>query len=63
MLDVTYAFVGFIMGGLALIISLYVWLTVDDLVKNGRAWVELNRELKKKIDSMEKSSPPSLWKK
>lgn len=63
MLEVTYAFVGYIMGGLALIISLYVWLTVDEMKRNGIAWVELNRELKKKIDSMEKSSPQSPWKK
>jgi hypothetical protein len=59
-LEVTYAFIGFIMGGMALIISLYVWLTVDELVKNGRAWVKLNQELKQKIESMERSTP---WKK
>lgn len=63
MLEVTYAFVGYIMGALSLIISLYVWLTVDEIKKNGRAWVELNQELKRKIDGLEKSGPPSPWKK
>jgi hypothetical protein len=63
MLEVTYAFIGFIMGGLALIISLYVWLTMDEALENGRAWMQLNRELKAKIETMEKSSPSTPWKK
>ena len=63
MLEVTYAFVGYIMGALSLLISLYVWLTVDELVKNGRAWVKLNRELKEKIEQMERGSSSSPWKK
>lgn len=63
MLDVTYAFAGYIMGSLALLISLYVWLTVDEMIRNGHEWVELNRELKNKIENMEKSSPTSPWKK
>jgi len=63
MLAVTYAFIGFIMGGLALLVSLYVWMTLDDALENGRDWVKLNRELKKKIDDMEKSSPTTAWKK
>jgi len=63
MLEVTYAFIGFIMGGAALIISLYVWLTMDEAIENGRAWVQLNRELKKKIEQMERVSPISPWKK
>jgi len=57
MLEITYAFMGYIMGALALIISLYVWLTVDELIKNGRSWVKLNRELKEKIEQMERSTP------
>ena len=63
MLEVTYAFAGYIMGSLALLISLYVWLTVDELVKNGRAWIKLNQELKQKIESMDRGSAASLWKK
>jgi hypothetical protein len=63
MLEVTYAFIGFIMGGLALIISLYVWLTMDEAMENGRAWMQLNRELKAKIEKMERSSPSTPWKK
>lgn len=63
MLEITYAFVGYIMGGLALLISLYVWLTVDEIVKNGRAWVKLNRELKDKIESLERTTPSTPWKK
>lgn len=62
MLELTYAFAGYIMGALALIISLYVWLTVDELVKNGRSWIKLNQELKQKMESMDRSSAPSPWK-
>jgi hypothetical protein len=62
-LEVIYAFVGFIMGGAALIVSLYVWLTMDEALKNGQEWMQLNRELKKKIDNLEKGSgASSLWK-
>jgi hypothetical protein len=63
MLEVTYAFIGFIMGGLALIISLYVWLTVDEAMENGRSWIKLNRELKDKIERMERKTSTSPWKK
>lgn len=65
MLEVTYAFLGYIMGAIALLISLYVWLTVDEMKKNGTAWIELNRELKKKIERMEKDqrTPASPWRK
>jgi hypothetical protein len=62
-LEVTYAFVGFILGGLALIVSLYVWLTVDELIKNGRSWVKLNQELKQRLEQMERGSSSSPWKK
>ena len=63
MLEVTYAFVGYMMGALALLISLYVWLTVDELVKNGRAWVKLNQELKQRLEQMERGTSSSPWKK
>jgi hypothetical protein len=63
MLEVTYAFIGFIMGGIALIISLYVWLTLDEALENGRAWVKLNQELKQKLESMERGTPSTPWKK
>jgi hypothetical protein len=63
-LEVTYAFIGFVMGGAALIVSLYVWLTMDEALKNGQDWMQLNRELKKKIDNLEKGGgASSLWKK
>jgi hypothetical protein len=62
-LEVTYAFVGFVMGGIALIISLYVWLTLDEALKNGQEWIKLNRELKEKIDHLEKVGTSSPWKK
>ena len=51
------------MGALALIISLYVWLTLDEALKNGQDWIKLNRELKEKIERMERSAPTSPWKK
>jgi cell division protein ZapA (FtsZ GTPase activity inhibitor) len=62
-LEVTYAFIGFIMGGIAVIISLYALLTLDEIKKNGKEWVKLNQELKKKIEQLEKGSGLSLWKK
>jgi hypothetical protein len=64
MLEITYAFVGYVMGAIALLISLYVWLTVDEMKKNGMVWIELNRELKKKIERMERDqrTPASPWK-
>ena len=62
-LEVTYAFIGFIMGGAALIVSLYVWMTLDEAFKNGRDWIQLNRELKEKIEQMERGTPSSPWKK
>jgi hypothetical protein len=62
-LEVTYAFIGFVMGGAALIVSLYVWLTLDEAFENGRDWVKLNQELKQKIESMERGTSSSPWKK
>ena len=62
-LEVTYAFIGFIMGGAALIISVYVWLTLDEAFENGRTWIKLNQELKQKIESMERGTSSSPWKK
>ena len=62
-LEVTYAFIGFIMGGIALIVSLYVWLTMDEALKNGQQWIELNRDLQKKIDRLENGGVSSPWKK
>ena len=62
-LEVTYAFIGFIMGGIAVIISLYALLTLDEAIENGKQWVELNRDLQKKIDRLEKGGATSPWKK
>ena len=62
-LEITYAFIGFIMGGIALIVSLYVWLTLDEALKNGQDWMKLNRELKKKIEKLEKGGRVDPWKK
>jgi hypothetical protein len=50
------------MGGIALVISLYVWMTLDEALENGRDWMQLNRELKKKIDYLEKGGGSSPWK-
>jgi hypothetical protein len=62
-IEVTYAFIGFIMGGIAVIISLYALLTLDEAIENGKQWVELNRDLQKKIDRLEKGGVSSPWKK
>jgi len=62
-LEVTYAFIGFILGSMALIVSLYVWLTLDEALKNGRDWLKLNRELKEKIEQIERGTLSSPWKK
>ena len=48
------------MGCISLIISLYVWLTLDEALENGRDWIKLNQELKQKIENMER---PTLGKK
>jgi hypothetical protein len=62
-LEVTYAFIGFVMGGIAILISLYALLTLDEMKENGKRWIELNRELKNKIDTLEKGGVVSPWKK
>ena len=62
-LEVTYAFIGFIMGGIAIIISLYVWMTLDEVLENGRDCIKINRELKEKIDPIEKCGVLSPWNK
>jgi hypothetical protein len=62
-LEVTYAFIGYIMGAISLLISLYVWLTVDEMKQNGLTWIKLNRELKEKIEQMEQNTSSSPWKK
>jgi hypothetical protein len=62
-LEVTYAFIGFIMGGIAIIISVYALLTLDEAIENGKQWVELNRDLQQKIDRLEKGGVSSPWKK
>ena len=62
-LEVTYAFIGFIMGGIAIIVSLYALLTLDEALKNGQDWMQLNRDLQKKIDRVEKGGVSSPWKK
>jgi hypothetical protein len=53
-LVITYAFIGFLAGGIAIIISLYALLVLDEIKENGRTWIELNKELKQKIENMEK---------
>jgi len=62
-LEVTYAFIGFIMGGIAIIISLYAVLTLEEMKQNGKRWIELNRDLQQKIDKLEKGGVSSPWKK
>jgi len=63
MLEVTYAFIGFIMGGIAIIISMYALLTLNEAIENGKQWVKLNKDLQKKIDRLEKGGASSPWKK
>jgi hypothetical protein len=46
-----------------LIVSLYVWLTLDEAFKNGQDWIRLNRELKEKIEQIERGTLSSPWKK
>lgn len=62
-LEVTYAFAGFIMGGIAVLISLYALLTLDEMKQNGKQWIALNRDLQEKIDRLEKGGVSSPWKK
>jgi hypothetical protein len=62
-LEITYAFIGFIMGGIAVLISLYALLTLDEMKENGKRWIELNCDLQKKIDRLEKGGASSPWKK
>ncbi len=62
-METALAFAGYIMAVLALVISLYVWLLVDELVKNGQTWIKLNQDLKQKIDSMDRNGPTTPWKK
>jgi hypothetical protein len=62
-LEVTYAFIGFIMGGIAIIISLYALLTLEEMKQNGKQWIDLNRNLQQKIDRLEKGGATSPWKK
>ena len=63
MLDVTYAFIGFIMGGIAVIISLYALLTLDEMKQNGEKWIKLNQDLKNRIHRLEKGGVVDPWKK
>ena len=62
-LEITYAFIGFIMGGIAIIISLYALLTLDEMKQNGEKWVKLNRDLKDRIYRLEKGGKTDPWKK
>ena len=62
-LEVTYAFIGFIMGGIAILISLYALLTLAEMKENGKKWIELNQDLQKKIDRLENGGVSSPWKK
>ena len=61
MLVVTYAFIGFIMGGIAIIISLYALLTLDEIKQNGKEWIKLNRNLKDRIYRLEKGGKADPW--
>lgn len=54
MLEMTYAFVGYIFGCFSLLIALWVWLIVDEMRSNGRQWISLNKELLARIEQLEK---------
>lgn len=40
----------------ALLIALWMFLTLEDIKSNGKKWVDLNRELLDKVERLESSS-------
>lgn len=56
MLEITYAFIGYIFGCVSLLIALWVWLVVDEMKFNGRRWIELNKDLLERVQNLEKQS-------
>lgn len=63
MLELTYAFIGYLMGCIALLISLYVWYTVDEMKSNGTKWTKQNQDLKNRIYRLENGGRAEPWKK
>jgi hypothetical protein len=47
----------------ALLVALWMFLTLEDMKENGKKWVKLNQELMEKINRLEKSSSSSFFKK
>lgn len=47
----------------ALLIALWMFLTLEDMKANGKKWVELNQELLEKVERLERSSGSSFFKK
>lgn len=62
-LILTYAFIGFLVGSIAVLISLYALLTLDEMKEKGKKWVKLNQELRDRIYRLEKGGVASPWKK
>lgn len=40
----------------ALLIALWMFLTLEDMKDNGKKWIKLNQELLEKIERLERSS-------
>ncbi len=43
----------------ALILALWMFLTLEDMKSNGEKWIKLNRELLEKVQRLEKSGGSS----
>lgn len=47
----------------ALLIALWMFLTLEDMKDNGKKWVKLNQELLEKVERLERSNGSSFFKK
>ncbi len=45
----------------ALILALWMFLTLEDMKENGKKWVQLNKELLDKVNRLEKNSGPTSF--
>jgi hypothetical protein len=63
MLELTYAFIGYLMGCIALLVSLYVWFIVDEIKNDRVKWIKHSQDLKNRIYRLEKGGRAEPWKK
>jgi hypothetical protein len=47
----------------ALLVALWMFLTLEDMKENGKKWVKLNQELLEKVQRLERTSSSSYFKK